>query len=275
MERATPFPWEHDGETVAFETPEQTRIEYRVAPLGSRFAAALIDQLVIAVVTVLLWLLVIAGLFALSGSGVPPATVLYAVALALVFRFLFSLFYFVRGEVRGEGQTWGKRLMKVRAILLTGQGITFGASLVRNLARVVDNIPLLWIVPTLTRGKRRFGDLLAGTIVIEAGRGAAEKPEIEWLAPSWAELTDRRFYFTGEQAEKLYPDDLNLLEHLEDRLRGLGSMRRRQQVLGEVARRYVERLDIRADEERVLEDPRRFLQELGLFLRDRFEGEAY
>jgi hypothetical protein len=94
------------------------------------------------------------------------------------------------------------------------------------------------------------------------------------LALSYAEIADRQFYFSTEMAAKLYPDDLNLLEHLEDRLR-LVLPGQREKTLAEVASKYVTRLGFEADEERIQRDPRRFLQEMALFLKDRFEGQAY
>ena len=275
MKNAIRFPWEFDGETVVFETPEQTRIEYRIAPLGTRLVAALLDRLLISSVVFILWALLLLCLLVLApaiehGAG-------YLAALLVVAWFLFAIFYFVWGEVRGEGQTWGKRRLHIRTLMFTGQGVTLGASLVRNLARLVDDFPLLWILPAFTRGKRRMGDLLAGTLVVMAEKADAPRARRQYLtglARSYADLSDRQFYFSSELAAKLYPDDLNLLEHLEERLRH-SMPRQRDRTLAEVARKYIGRLGLQADEERIERDPRRFLQEMALFLKDRFEGEAY
>lgn len=273
MDKATMFPWEFDGETVTFETPEQTRVEFRVAPFGTRIVAAILDQVIIVLVSLAFGFLAFLGAYMGSALGEESSLILFA--LILIFQFLFSLFYYVWGELRGDSQTWGKRRMKIRVILISGQGLTLGASVIRNLARVIDQFPILWLVPVLAPGRRRLGDFLAGTLVVLAGDpGARQKRPTDWLDGSYRELEDRQFYFSSEQAGKLYPDDLNLLEHLGGRLASMRKNRSRK-ALEDVARRYVIRLGLEEDEERVLQDPARFLQELGLFLRDRFEGQAY
>ncbi len=273
---ATRFPWEPEGEVVVFETPEQTRIEHRIAPFGSRLVANMLDQLLLAVLSVLLWGSLIAGLV-LMGNGLDPDQFLYLLAAVLAFQFLLNTSYFVWAEMRAEGRTWGKRRMGIRTLMATGRGVTLGASVIRNLARLVDNIPVLWIVPALNRGNRRLGDLLAGTLVVaEAAVQNRTEPEIREkpLAASYRELADRKFYFSSEAAARLYPDDLNLIEHLQVRLASALPTQRKR-TLEEVARKYIERLSLQEEEARILDDPSRFLQEMVLFLRDRFEGQAF
>lgn len=277
-EHSAPLPWEFDGESVFVETPEQTLVEYHIAPLGARFAAALLDLLVITGFVAALFLLGLLSLgllsLGLAGAGGRDAVMLLITCL-LVAWFLIPLFYHVWGEVRGEGQTWGKRRMGVRAILSTGQGVTLGAALVRNLARIIDRLPPLWIIPALSSGNRRLGDFLAGTLVVLVE--SPERPKagsLESLASSSRDLDGRRFHFSSTVAKKLYRDDLNLVEHVEERLRLLGSERRRR-VTEEVARRYIDRLGLHEESEAILAEPRRFLQEMALFLRERYERQAY
>ena len=264
------FPWQYHGETLVLETPEQTRVEYRVAPFGARLAAGLLDNAIIFAIglAVFLFMLLVGpagGLF----RG-------YLVAVVVTLWFLVSMFYFVVAELRGDGRTFGKRRLGLRAVLATGQGLTLGAALTRNVARIVDNLPLVWFVPALTRGRRRIGDLLAGTFVIEEQR-EGPTPRRSWLdtlAPSWRELPERRFASLTAAHDRLSVEDLNLIEYLGDRLRALPTRKARQQAMAQIAQRYLERLRLDADRDAVDNDPERFLQELGLFLRDRFEGAA-
>ena len=273
MEKATRFPWEFDGEAVVIETPEQTRIEYRLAPLGSRFAATMGDRLLIGLFFAVLVLIGLVGFLSLGSIG--PNLLFYAWAVLVVAWFIVPFFYFVWGDVRREGQTWGKRQVGIRTVMATGHGVTLAASVVRNLARVIDEIPLFWLVPALSRGNRRIGDFLAGTLVVLAERDErGPGGPVDWPAPSYRELAERRFYFSAETAGKLYRDDLNLIEHLHERLRHAGPGRRRR-AAEDVARRYIDRLGLEPDEERILEEPERFLLEMGLFLRERHEGQAY
>ncbi|MBI2566799.1 MAG: RDD family protein [Candidatus Schekmanbacteria bacterium] len=275
------FPWEREGDRITFETPEQTLVEYEIAPFSSRIAAAFFDRLIVSAVVLVIWIGLLLPSVALEvdlgAAGDALGTTSYLIAAALVLQFLSTTFYFVWAEVRGCGQTIGKRLIGIRTVLATGQGITIGPALLRNLARVVDELPLLWLIPALTRGKRRIGDYLAGTYVVVAAReGSGRKTAAaEALgAPSYGALGMRRFYFSAETAAKLYPDDLNLLEHVHERL-GHAPESQTHAVLGEVAERYIERLALLADADRIRAAPDRFLLELELFLRDRFEGQAY
>jgi uncharacterized RDD family membrane protein YckC len=266
------FPWEPEGERIVLETPELTKVEYRIAPFGTRIVAAALDRLLITCITSVLFFLSMLLLF--SGWVKRPRYLFYFYALVLAFWFLLGILYFVVAEIVGEGKTWGKKRMGIRTILRTGQGITLGAALVRNIARLVDEWPLLWILPALTSGHRRLGDYLADTIVVmDGGQTWAERRGIPDLAASYRELGDKRFHFSATMAERLYPDDLNLLEHMEQRL-APSTAADRKKAERSVALKYVERLGI-AEVELVEEDPARFLGEMKLFLRERFEGEAY
>lgn len=264
------YPWQHHGETLVVETPEQTRVEYRVATFGARITAALLDNAIVFAlgITVLLLAMLVGPLVDMLGG--------FLITAGLVLWFLVSLFYFVIAELSRDGQTPGKRRLGLRTVMATGHGLTFAAALTRNLARVVDNFPVFWFVPALTKGKRRIGDLLAGTYVVEEQR-APRQPDAGWLdklAPSWRELQDKQFAGLVATHAALTVEDLNLIEYLGDRLRAVPTQQGRRQLLAEVARSYVTRLELTAEAAAIEADPGRFLQELGLFLRDRFAGEA-
>ncbi|MEM7234770.1 MAG: RDD family protein, partial [Planctomycetota bacterium] len=221
MEKSRLYPWEFDGETVTFETPEQTKISYRIAPFGTRLVAACLDRLAITLFAVLISFVV---LFFFA-SQIDEFTDDYESALAVAgiawaCWFLFSLFYFVWGEVFGDGRTWGKKRLEIRTVQQNGQPISFGAALIRNLARVVDSLPVFWLVPVFSRGNRRIGDYLASTFVVmdEESEGIAVDPAGAELASTYRELEEKRFFFSSTVSAKLFPDDLNLLDHLQARL---------------------------------------------------------
>jgi len=65
-----PYPWEQAEERLVVETPEQAVVEYRIAPLGSRFIAAFTDLLLLLVVALVLAL---TFLFAVPRLGVTAA----------------------------------------------------------------------------------------------------------------------------------------------------------------------------------------------------------
>jgi uncharacterized RDD family membrane protein YckC len=267
MSQHPELPWHNQGETLVVETPEQIRLELRIAPFGSRMLAALLDRMVITAVTVAI---AIVAYVAVGGAPVRTGAGI-VVAGVIVCYFLTSVFYFVVAELRGEGRTWGKRAVGLRTIHESGRGLTPASSLIRNLARMVDEIPLAWFVPALTEGRRRIGDLLAGTFVIEERRENVRREDwIARLAGSYAELEEKRFPLPPTAIARLDPEDLNLIEYLGERLPAATGDRRRL-MLRAVARRYVARLGIEERGEEIDADSGRFLQELGLLLRQRFD----
>ena len=94
--------------------------------------------------------------------------------LCLVFLAVMFL-YFVVLEAR-FGATVGKRMVGLRVTCDAGR-IGFKRSLIRNVLRVVDNLPMLGIVALVlisTSDERaRFGDRVAGTRVLHTRGGAA------------------------------------------------------------------------------------------------------
>jgi uncharacterized RDD family membrane protein YckC len=87
------------------------------------------------------------------------------------------LAYFVILETIAGG-TVGKIALGIRVRNAAGDKIGVGASLVRNLLRVVDAFP--WVIPYLVGAiaawtspeRRRIGDRAAGTVVVRVGAGA-------------------------------------------------------------------------------------------------------
>lgn len=86
--------------------------------------------------------------------------------------------------------------------------------LVRNVFRVVDHLPVLWIVPLLSARSQRFGDMIAGTIVIEDEPAKLAGPRHTLANRSAA---DARFRFDAGQLKKLGPQDVQAVEQLLER----------------------------------------------------------
>jgi uncharacterized RDD family membrane protein YckC len=92
--------------------------------------------------------------------------------LAFVIFLNFAIFwgYFALFEAYWHGQTPGKRVMKLRVIKDSGRQITLFEALARNLLRVIDYLPSLYLVGVITmlcnKRNQRLGDLVAGTLVV-------------------------------------------------------------------------------------------------------------
>lgn len=139
-------------------------LELTLAGIGSRFAAAIIDT---AIQTAIVLALGIA--IALTGvSGVAAA-----IATLAVFATFFA--YDIAFETRASGRTPGKRWTGLRVVKVDGRPVDFRSSAVRNLLRIVDALPGIYLVAIITvfvsKRNQRLGDLAAGTLVVREKRG--------------------------------------------------------------------------------------------------------
>jgi uncharacterized RDD family membrane protein YckC len=140
-------------------TPEHVEVELQPAGLGSRFIAFMVDLVLILGATSVVARvihLVLPG----AGSGAVVATV----------GFLISWGYHVYFEVRHQGRSPGKRLIKLRVVDGRGLPLTVQQSFVRNVVRALDMAPVAYglgaLACRLDPAHRRLGDRLADTLVI-------------------------------------------------------------------------------------------------------------
>ncbi|NNN21075.1 MAG: RDD family protein [Acidimicrobiales bacterium] len=146
-------------------SPEGIAIEYKLAGLGSRFIALMVDSIVQITSLYLFALLVVFSV----GSGLGSQTI--GAILIIVGSFLIVFGYFILFEVLGSGKSLGKRATGIRVIRSDGASVTFRQSVIRNLIRVADAIPgLFYTVGAIsiiaTANNQRLGDLAAGTYVV-------------------------------------------------------------------------------------------------------------
>jgi uncharacterized RDD family membrane protein YckC len=73
-------------------------------------------------------------------------------------------------EILGRGRAPGKRMAGLRIVNEQGRPPTMGALLVRNIFRLVDSLPLFYMVGIMTclisERQRRIGDMAAGTLLV-------------------------------------------------------------------------------------------------------------
>jgi uncharacterized RDD family membrane protein YckC len=143
---------------VTFATPEGVSIELVLAGLGSRFLARLLD-------TVIQGAIIIALAVGVFVSGSPGW--LQGSAIVLIFLVVFA--YDVMFETLNHGRTIGKAAAGIRVLGDRGEPVRFVASAVRNIIRIIDFLPGLYLVGSIaivtTAHDQRLGDLAAGTIV--------------------------------------------------------------------------------------------------------------
>jgi uncharacterized RDD family membrane protein YckC len=164
---------------ITIWAPEGLALEYTLAGVGSRFIAELVD--------LVLRLLVLGALIGVLAIAGVRGTALVIVLIVGAFLALFT--YDIAFEVWGGGRTPGKRWNGLRVLMASGQPVSFGASAVRNVLRIIDMWATAMIAGivsiVLTKRAQRLGDLAGGTIVVRERRapGAATAPVQEPIAP--------------------------------------------------------------------------------------------
>jgi len=108
----------------------------------------------------------------------------FGIALITLAGYIISVGYGISCEWFWRGQTLGKRLLRLRVVDEQGLRLQFSQVVIRNLLRVVDSLPLLYMVggvACLVSGKsQRLGDIAASTIVVR--NPELSLPELEQLA---------------------------------------------------------------------------------------------
>lgn len=250
---------------LRIQTPEGIELEHEVAGLGSRFAAGLLDLLVLGSLYLLLSLLVIGAVTFVQGFEAVGTFVLGLLASGLI---LAATLYPLIFHLAWNGQTPGKRQLGLRVAAANGYPASTVQLVLRALILPVDLLlfvpaPLGLLLIGATPRCQRLGDLAAQTLVLRERKGAAE--EEPWPDESWSTRVERGLDLVPGMAAHLSDEDLRLLRDVIVR-RGL-SEAHAARLYQRVARHYVERLGL---EPKV--SVRQALKELYLFARESRAG---
>ena len=226
---------------LKYETPENVQIEYRPAGLGTRFIAWFVDQIILNFAMFLLFMLLaiigavfeeffrdairsIEKLVKDDGKPTDPETIVtYFVGIGIVIWGLGSFFYFGLSELLWRGQTVGKRMCEIRVVKADGFALDAVGIFIRNIFRVIDHLPILWVVPALSNRGQRFGDMVAGTIVVtDASEDLAEVREELSSRPA----SEARFRFDHAKLSRLSHQDVDAIERILDRWNTLSTDQR-------------------------------------------------
>jgi uncharacterized RDD family membrane protein YckC len=208
-------------------TPEGVPLTLKVAGIGVRMAAQLTDILLtMAGAAAILILLALLDL-------TEPHT-LFAIGAMLFF--LTRVPYYVVTELIWNGQTLGKRLMKIKVVSHDGRTLSTHAIVLRNLMKEAEIflpgtlvlaldaaspflslIAFAWVVmsfliPLLNPYRQRLGDLLAGTHVIHLPQPVLLKDLAQQTVPVETEGT--RIIFLSHQLDHYGAFELQTLESL-------------------------------------------------------------
>lgn len=141
-------------------------LSQQVAGIGSRGLAALVDSLI----AIIIILAMVFGALALSLVSVTAKALGPAVIAVVVVASVVPVLYYVAFEMATGGRSLGKLIFGLRVVDLDGVPVGLSDSLVRNLVRIVDFLPLLYGIGVVSMfagsQPRRLGDLAAGTVVV-------------------------------------------------------------------------------------------------------------
>lgn len=219
---------------LTIDTPEQVAIRFPLAGLGSRFLAILTDSVLQGIayaVLILFFVLVATSAPKTTGGAFSHTGEKWLVASLILFHFLMFWGYFTLFETFWNGQTPGKKLLKIRVIQQSGRQITFFEAMTRNLLRIVDMFPGFYLVGVIAmlsnRQHQRLGDLAASTLVIHE----RQRDEPLWSEDPTRTITSfeppRREPFVLQPGEATLPadavarltaDDLALIDRFFSRM---------------------------------------------------------
>ena len=181
-------------DTIRITTAQNIDIDFEVAGLGERILARLIDGGVIIAVFILVGVTSLVLELKESTALTIVAVIILAVAV---------VFYDLLFEVFLNGQSPGKRIMKIKVVSLDGHRPSFSQYLLRWLFRLIDfsltgGVCAL-ITVAVSDNKQRVGDMIAGTTLIrtrprtkmESIAFAPDAEDYQPVFPEAARLTDK------------------------------------------------------------------------------------
>lgn len=195
-------------QTIRVRTTQNVFIHYPLGSIGDRIVAYLIDRLIL----VLYCAAVVVALISLSVE----LWWVYVILLGIPFVF-YGLFF----EIFMDGQTPGKRVIKIKVVRLDGTQATIGDYLFRWLFSIID-FQLSGAVAVITiaiNGKgQRLGDLVAGTTVVKL----VEQREI--TASDIFVTSEETYQPTFEQVTRLSARDIEVIQRALETASRQGNM---------------------------------------------------
>lgn len=178
---------------ISIQTSQNISIEQTIASVGERIVATLIDLAIMGVYILLIF-------FYNLAADTPSVLTILMVPV---------IFYQLLSEIFMNGQSWGKRIMKIQVVKIDGTKPDFISYLIRWVFRIIDITALFGGVATLTiiiNGKgQRLGDLAAHTSVIRLKENTMNQTIYQKLPPDYTvvfpeihKLTDKDIYTVKE-----------------------------------------------------------------------------
>jgi uncharacterized RDD family membrane protein YckC len=141
-------------DTLKIDTSQNIDIEQPIASIGERIVATLLD---------LFFILCFVAIVAFIAGGLQYGWMLY-------FIFLPVALYSIVSELAMNGQSLGKKILKIKVVKIDGTPTTFSSYFLRWIIRLVEILAmfgsLAMVTIILNRKGQRLGDIAANTTVI-------------------------------------------------------------------------------------------------------------
>ena len=152
---------------LSINTTQNVIINFKAASVGERMLASLLDFAVKAAYVIV----VLYVFFNLLGISRIMDKLDFWSGMAIIILFFFPvMIYSVTLESIFEGQTIGKKIVKIKVVKIDGYQASFGDYLIRWLFRIVENNMLGGLIGLISicisDKTQRMGDMAAGTAII-------------------------------------------------------------------------------------------------------------
>ncbi len=188
-------------------TAQNVSIKFRPASVGDRIIATILDGVFAVLYATLVVMLAVSNLAGMRKNLLGEEEWIFVTVIILLL--LPIVFYHLLSEYFLRGQSFGKKIMKLRVVKLDGTEPGIGEYLLRWLLRLVDFQLFSGLVAVIavvaTENNQRVGDLAAGTTVIKE----EEFVPLEELRPVEVSPNHK---VTFPQAEKLTDKDIRTLK---------------------------------------------------------------
>lgn len=156
-------------ESIQIDTTQNVSLHFTKASLGDRIVSFGIDI----IIKVLYYgIVILVAIMAIGQRALFNGDFNEMFMFALLLAFLPVLTYDLMFEYLMDGQTLGKKIMKIKVVNLNGNSLSLSSIILRWLFRSIDFFPLFYglvglISIAASKNSQRLGDLVAGTGVIK------------------------------------------------------------------------------------------------------------
>jgi uncharacterized RDD family membrane protein YckC len=224
-------------ENIEIQTAQNVDIQYKIASIGDRILAQIIDFLILIGYA-------FGSFFVISliNQAFYGRNYNYSIAISILV-FLPLFFYDFICEAFLNGQSFGKKMLKIKVVKLDGSQPSIGSYFLRWLLKPIDvfiSQGSIAILTMLINGKgQRLGDLAANTTVIKFRR------EVK-LDEILIQQTNENYQVKFPQVSLLSDKDIEVIKELIN-IRTKTDAISYQNIIEKAKKRLLEKMEIESD----------------------------